>query len=210
MQNQLNALQASKLVGIVRTNDTESAIWVASQLIEAGVRAIEIPFTVPDAVRVMETLVEQYPTAIVGAGTVLEAAQAVKALGAGAQFLVSPVLIPALVQFGKENQIFVLPGCMTPTEMYDAFSLGAPAVKFFPAQPVGGAEFIKAVKAPLPAIPIVPTGGIQREHVAAYLKAGALAVGVGGPLMPATLIQARDSNALKAHAQGFLAEAGLV
>jgi 2-dehydro-3-deoxyphosphogluconate aldolase/(4S)-4-hydroxy-2-oxoglutarate aldolase len=193
-----------KLIGIVRTDSTDSAIWTASHLIEAGIHVIEIPFTVPDATQVMETLAERFPDAVIGAGTVLDASEAVKALASGAQFLVSPVLIPAMIKFGLEHNVCVLPGCMTPTEMFDATNLGAQAVKFFPAQACGGAEFIKAIKAPLPHIPIIPTGGITREHVAEYLHAGALAVGVGSPLIPSSLIQARNADGLKAHAHGFL------
>jgi 2-dehydro-3-deoxyphosphogluconate aldolase/(4S)-4-hydroxy-2-oxoglutarate aldolase len=200
----LDRFAKDRLIGIVRTDSSESAIWTATQLIETGIHIIEIPFTVPNAIEVMETLVERFPHAVIGAGTVLDASEAVKALGAGAQFLVSPVLIPAMVQFGQEHNVCVMPGCMTPTEMFDAYNLGAQAIKFFPAQPAGGPEFIKAVKAPLPQIPIVPTGGISKEHVAAYIHAGALAVGVGSPLIPKHLIQTKNVDGLKAHAQGFL------
>jgi 2-dehydro-3-deoxyphosphogluconate aldolase/(4S)-4-hydroxy-2-oxoglutarate aldolase len=207
VSNLLKRFAQERLIGIVRTDSDESALWTASQLLEAGVRLIEIPFTVPNAVSVIDRLSEEHPDAVIGAGTVLEAAEAVKALGAGAQFLVSPVLIPSMVQFGQEHQVLVLPGCMTPTEMFDASNLGAQAVKFFPAQSSGGADFVKAVKAPFPSLQIVPTGGISKEHVADYLKAGALAVGVGGPLIPKPLIRNRDTSGLQAHAREFLKEA---
>lgn len=203
----LTRLASARLIGIVRTKSSEDAVWAASQLIEAGLQAIEIPFTVPDAANVIETLTRQYPDALIGAGTVLEANQAIKALAAGARFLVSPVLIPSMLHFGKEHQVFVLPGCMTPTEMFDAMNLDAQAVKFFPAQATGGPEFIKAIKGPFPELQIVPTGGIGKEHATAYLQAGALAVGVGGPLLPNAMIQNRDVEGLKAHAKTFLAEA---
>ncbi|HEY9746414.1 MAG TPA: bifunctional 4-hydroxy-2-oxoglutarate aldolase/2-dehydro-3-deoxy-phosphogluconate aldolase, partial [Oculatellaceae cyanobacterium] len=143
-----------RLIGIVRTNNAESAIWASEQLIEAGIRLIEIPFTVPNTPTVIESLAERFPDAIIGAGTVLERSDAVKAMAAGAQFLVSPVLIPAMVQFGIENNVFVLPGCMTPTEIWDAYQLGAPVIKFFPAQAAGGPEFLKAVLAPFPQVSI--------------------------------------------------------
>lgn len=193
-----------KLIGIVRTDDAESAIWTASQLIEVGIRLIEIPYTVPNASQVIETLCDEFPDAVIGAGTVLEAKTAVQALASGAQFLVSPVMIAPLIQLGQEQNICVLPGCMTPTEMWEAYNLGATAIKFFPAHAAGGPEFIKAVKAPLPEIPLVPTGGISKEHIPHYLKAGALAVGVGAPLIPKNLIQNRDAEGLNAHAKAFL------
>jgi 2-dehydro-3-deoxyphosphogluconate aldolase/(4S)-4-hydroxy-2-oxoglutarate aldolase len=193
-----------RLIGIVRTNNAESAIWASEQLIEAGIRLIEIPFTVPNTPTVIESLAERFPDAIIGAGTVLERSDAVKAMAAGAQFLVSPVLIPAMVQFGIENNVFVLPGCMTPTEIWDAYQLGAPVIKFFPAQAAGGPEFLKAVLAPFPQVSIVPTGGILQEHVSAYLQAGALAVGVGNPLLPKEFLLRRDASELRAHASQFL------
>jgi 2-dehydro-3-deoxyphosphogluconate aldolase / (4S)-4-hydroxy-2-oxoglutarate aldolase len=200
----LARFQNEKLIGIVRTDSAESAIWTSSTLIEAGFSIIEIPLTVPDGTAVIETLSERFPNAIIGAGTVLEAKDALNALGAGAQFLVSPVLVEPLVQFGQEQGILTLPGCMTPTEMYKAWTLGAPAVKFFPAEAAGGAGFVSSVKAPLPQIPIVPTGGIQISHVPGYLKAGALAVGIGAPLIPKNLIAERNEIELKALAQAYL------
>ncbi len=200
----IHTLRQERLIGIVRTDSAESCLWASTQLIEAGVKILEIPFTVPDTPTVIETLCTQFPDAIIGAGTVLEARDAAQALGSGAQFLVSPVLLEPLIQLGIDQNILVLPGCATPSEIYKAYSLGATAIKFFPAQAMGGAEFLKAVKAPLPQIPIVPTGGIELEHIPAYLKAGALAIGIGAPMLPNTLIKNRDAKALKNRARQTL------
>lgn len=205
----LKCLESEKLIGIVRTSTAESCLWASRILIEAGITILEIPFTVPDAAQVIETLCDEYPNAILGAGTVLEARDAVKALAAGAQFLVSPVIVEPLIQFGEEQDILVLPGSATPTEIYKAWTLGAPAIKFFPAESFGGAGFISSIKAPLPHIPIVPTGGIHLEQVPGYLKAGALAVGVGAPLIPKPLVESRNETEIKALAQAFLAARGL-
>jgi 2-dehydro-3-deoxyphosphogluconate aldolase/(4S)-4-hydroxy-2-oxoglutarate aldolase len=204
-QSMIQRFQQEKLIAIVRTDSAESAIWAATQVLESGFRLVEIPFTVPECAYVIETLCDRFPNAVIGAGTVLEASQAMQALGAGAQFLVAPVLLEPLIQLGVEQNILVLPGCMTPSEIYRAHTLGAAAIKFFPAQPTGGAEFLKAIKGPFPDIPIVPTGGIQQGDVAGYLKAGALAVGVGGPLLPSELIQSRDAMALQQRAKDYLA-----
>ncbi|HEY9685718.1 MAG TPA: bifunctional 4-hydroxy-2-oxoglutarate aldolase/2-dehydro-3-deoxy-phosphogluconate aldolase [Coleofasciculaceae cyanobacterium] len=204
----LNIFSKEKLIGIVRTESADSALWAASQLLEAGFRLIEIPFTVPETPQVIEALCERFPEAVIGAGTVLEAKQAVQALGAGAQFLVAPVLNEPLIQFGLEQDIFVLPGCATPTEIYRAHTLGAPAAKFFPAGAMGGPAFLKAIRDPLPTIPIVPTGGVTLEQVPEYLSAGALAVGVGGPLLPKDVIAHRDADTLQQRAKAYLLSKG--
>jgi len=200
----LSQLEAVRLIGIVRTDSEDSAFWASRILIESGIHWIEIPFTVPNAPNVMERLSEQYPQAIIGAGTVLEAKEAVQALGAGAQYLVSPILNEPLIQFGAEQGILVLPGATTPTEIHKAWTLGAQAIKFFPAQAVGGAEFVSAVRGPLPHIPLVATGGIELEHVPGYLKAGTLAVGVGGPLIPRQAVANRDEDRIRILAMSYL------
>ena len=205
----IQQLSAVKLIGIVRTDTEESALWASRVLIEAGVNWIEIPFTVPNAARVMDQLSDCYPQAVIGAGTVLDAKEAITALGAGAQFLVSPILNEGMVQFGKEHDILVMPGCMTPTEMYNAWTLGAPVVKFFPAQAMNGAEFVSAVQGPLPQIPIVATGGIHLEHVPGYIKSGVLAVGVGGPLIPKQQVALRDESFIRALALRYLEAVGV-
>jgi 2-dehydro-3-deoxyphosphogluconate aldolase/(4S)-4-hydroxy-2-oxoglutarate aldolase len=205
----IQRLGEAKLIGIVRTDTEESAFWASRVLIEAGLRWIEIPFTVPNALHVMEQLSDRYPHAVIGAGTVLEGKEAIRALGAGAQFLVSPVLNAEMIQFGKEHDVMVMPGCMTPTEIYTAWTLGAPAIKFFPAQSVGGAAFISAVRGPLPHIPLVATGGIGLAHVAGYIEAGALAVGVGGPLMPPQDVAARNETHIRGLAARYLEALGL-
>ncbi len=204
VQAVLDCFARERLIGIVRTDSAESCEWATGCLIEAGFGLIEIPFTVPEAPAVIERLCVRFPGAIIGAGTILEARDALNALGAGARFLVAPVLNEAMIQFGLEQAIPVLPGCMTPSEIHRGWTLGAPAIKFFPAQSAGGADFIRSLKGPLPQIPMVPTGGIGKEHVADYLKAGALAVGVGAPLIPRQLLQQRDEKALKALASDFL------
>lgn len=201
----LQRFQAEKLIAIVRTDKPDSAIWVSNLLIDCGFRLIEIPFTVPEAADVIETLSLEHEDAVIGAGTVMDLDTCYQALSAGAEFVVSPALIEPAIQFGLDEDMLVLPGCMTPTEIWKAHTLGASAVKFFPAQSSGGADFISSVKGPLPHIPIVPTGGIQLEHVPDYLKAGALAVGVGGPMLPKALIARQDEAGLRQLAESYLA-----
>ena len=209
MTTLLQRLGQDKLIGIVRTDTEESALWASRVLIEAGIQWIEVTFTVPNAPQVMEKLSDEFPQAVIGAGTVLDGKQAVQALAAGAQFLVSPVTQEPMIQLGKANDILVMPGCLTPTEIFNAWTLGAPAIKFFPAQPVGGPEYLSAVRGPFPQIPLVATGGIGLPHVAGYLKAGALAVGVGSPLMPRQDIKARKESNIRTLAMAYREALGL-
>jgi 2-dehydro-3-deoxyphosphogluconate aldolase/(4S)-4-hydroxy-2-oxoglutarate aldolase len=205
LEKSLKALAQERLIAIVRTRTAEDAFWAASLALECGFRLVEIPWTVPDAASVIARLQEAHPQAIIGAGTVLTLDQARDSLAAGASFLVSPVLDETLIRFGAERDVLTLPGTMTPTEIQRAIGWGAAAVKFFPAESAGGADFVQAVRGPFPDINIVATGGIRLEHVAGYLNAGCLAVGVGGPMLPGTLIQQRDEAALRQKIGAYLA-----
>lgn len=203
-QAALSRLGAEKLIAIVRSDSAESALWASRILLENGFGALEIPFTVPEAADVIESLTEEFPEALIGAGTVLDLDTAYQALSAGAEFIVSPALVEAILPMGETEDILILPGCMTPTEVHRATQLGALAVKFFPAQCAGGAEFLSALRGPFPQLQVVTTGGILQEHVPGYLKAGALAVGVGGPLLPKALMAKRDEAALRELAVAYL------
>lgn len=200
----LQQLAQEQLIGIVRTDSEESALWAARQVLTAGFRFLEVPYTVPNCAQVIETLCHEFPDAIIGAGTVLDATQAIHALAAGARFLVAPVIIEPLIQLGQEHDVLVLPGCLTPTEIYKAHTLGASAIKLFPAEPSGGAALVQAIKGPFPHISLVATGGINLEHVEGYLRAGVLAVGVGGPLLPKAMVANRDADAIQTRAKEYL------
>ena len=172
----------------------------------AGVRGIEITFTVPDAAAsIRDAIAALPPDVVVGAGTVLTEAQASDALQAGAQFLVSPVCDQWLVKIGHEHGALVAIGGLTPTEIVAAAQAGADYVKVFPGESLGGPAYIKHLRGPLPDIPLMVTGGVTRENAAAYLAAGAQSVGLGGDLMPKTMIRDRDFDGLVAHARGVVA-----
>jgi 2-dehydro-3-deoxyphosphogluconate aldolase/(4S)-4-hydroxy-2-oxoglutarate aldolase len=158
-------------------------------LVDAGLDVIELPLTMPGALRAIETLAARRPGALVGAGTVLDEASARAAILAGARFLVSPGLDRGVVATAHRYGAAALPGVQTPTEMADALAMGADLLKVFPAGQLGPG-FVKAVAAPLPQAPLVPTGGVSAGNAGEWLDAGAVALGVGGALTASTDVAA--------------------
>ncbi len=174
----LDELKEQKVIAVVRGFDTGTSVEIATQLRRAGVRLIEITMDSPHAVESIEKLHETFDDVIPGAGTVRseEAVQRVKQ--GGAQFVLSPVLDEEVVTAGRENQLTVIPGCLTPTEMMRAHKLGADAIKLFPASSMG-ADYLQGITGPLPDMTFVPTGGVDDRNAAQFMDAGASAVGVG-------------------------------
>ena len=173
----------SGLVAIVRTDDPDKATRVAEACADAGVSALEVTFTVPGAAAVIENLAKRFTSdkMLVGAGTVLDPETTRIALLAGAQFIVSPSLNPDTARTCNRYQIPYLPGAGTVKEIVEAMECGAEFIKVFPGETLGP-TFIKAVLAPLPQAPLMPTGGVSVDNVMDWIKAGAVAVGVGGSL----------------------------
>lgn len=171
------------LVAVVRAENSEQAIKIADACIAGGVAGIEITFTVPGAVDVIKALADRYKSGeiIIGAGTVLDPETARAAILAGAQYIVSPSFNAETIKLCNRYQIPVMPGCMTLREIVEAMESGADIIKVFPGEAFGP-SFVKAVKGPLPQTPIMPTGGVGLENVADWIKAGCVAVGVGGKL----------------------------
>jgi 2-dehydro-3-deoxyphosphogluconate aldolase/(4S)-4-hydroxy-2-oxoglutarate aldolase len=173
----------SGLVAIVRTNSSDQAARIAEACARGGAAAIEITFTVPGAAAVIEDLAKEYASGeiLIGAGTVLDPETARLAILAGAQYIVSPSVSPGTARLCNRYQIPYMPGAGTMREIVDAMESGADIVKLFPGETLGPA-FVKAVKGPLPQASLMPTGGVSVENVAEWIKAGAVAVGVGGSL----------------------------
>jgi 2-dehydro-3-deoxyphosphogluconate aldolase/(4S)-4-hydroxy-2-oxoglutarate aldolase len=142
---------------------------------------------------------------LVGAGTVTDAETARRAVDAGAEFIVSPCLVPEVIEAAQRADVAVLPGALTPGEVFAAFRHGADMVKVFPAQSVGGAAYIRALRGPFPDIPLVPTGGVTLANLAEMFKAGAAAVGVGTELISQDALARRDYAAIGARAKQFIA-----
>jgi 2-dehydro-3-deoxyphosphogluconate aldolase/(4S)-4-hydroxy-2-oxoglutarate aldolase len=179
----LKKMMDSGLVAVVRAESSEQAIKITDACIKGGVAAIEITFTVPGAVDVIKDLVKAYPSGeiIIGAGTVLDPETARAAILAGAQYIVSPAFNLATVKLCNRYQIPVMPGVMTIKEVVEAMEAGADIIKVFPGEAFGS-SFIKAIKGPIPQAPLMPTGGVSLENVGEWIKAGCVAVGVGGNL----------------------------
>jgi len=179
----LNKIMDCGLVAVVRAESSEQAFKIADACIAGGVAAIEITFTVPGAAEVIKDLSKKYTSGeiIIGAGTVLDPETARIAILAGAQYIVSPSFNAQTVKLCNRYQIPVMPGCMTLREVVEAMESGADIIKVFPGETFGSG-FIKAIKGPLPQAPLMPTGGVGLDNVGEWIKAGCVAVGVGGNL----------------------------
>ena len=179
----LRKIQDCGVVAVVRAKNGEQAKKVAAACIEAGIAGIEITYTVPGASQVIEELAKAYGGGeiIIGAGTVLDPETARIAILSGAQYIVSPSFNTETVRLCNRYQIASMPGAMTIKEVIDVMESGADVVKVFPGE-LYGPKIIKAIKGPIPQAPLMPTGGVSLDNVDEWIKAGAVAVGVGGSL----------------------------
>ncbi|MFC9353189.1 bifunctional 4-hydroxy-2-oxoglutarate aldolase/2-dehydro-3-deoxy-phosphogluconate aldolase [Arthrobacter sp. NPDC057013] len=176
----LETIVRSGALLIARLDSADEAYRVAEAAIDGGIRAVEVPLTVPGALGVIERLADKYSDQgiVVGAGTVLDAEAAYASVSAGARLLVSPQLNPNMIAAGNRYQTVTASGAYTPTEVLNTLEAGADIVKLFPAE-LGGPAYVKTVLAPLPQAPIMPSGGVTPENVGAWFAAGVTAVGVG-------------------------------
>jgi len=175
------AIADARCVGIIRAGSAAEATSAGQALIAGGLTIIEVAYTTPGAPSAISALRAQCPGAIVGAGTVLDAAAAFTAVSSGAQFLVSPAVLEEVLRAGHRHGLAVMPGAATPTEINRAMELGADMVKLFPAGSLG-LDFMRSVATAMPHVPLVPTGGVTAENAPDWIAAGAVAVGVGGGL----------------------------
>ncbi|HEY0949471.1 bifunctional 4-hydroxy-2-oxoglutarate aldolase/2-dehydro-3-deoxy-phosphogluconate aldolase [Nocardioides sp.] len=205
----LTELRQAAVIAVLRSRTASDAIEVARLLVEAGVTALEITFTIPSADTVISRLVDELDgRVLVGAGTVLNTALADAALAAGAQFLVSPGMPDdAQALSDRCGSVPFIPGVLTPTELMGAVARGAEAVKVFPASLVGPG-YLSALHGPFPDTALIPTGGIDAVQAPAWIAAGALAVGIGGSLSPRTLTSDADRVALLDRARALVTSTG--
>jgi 2-dehydro-3-deoxyphosphogluconate aldolase/(4S)-4-hydroxy-2-oxoglutarate aldolase len=178
------------LLAVIRGPSPDLTVQMVEALIRGGVLGIEITYSTPNAEDVVRMLATKYGEEIVlGMGTLTQPEQADGAKNAGAHFLVSPICEPALIKAMTDTGLLSMAGALTPTEVYQAYRLGADVVKVFPGSLVGP-EYIKALKGPFPYIPMMPTGGVDIDNIAEWFRAGALAVGAGSQLCPPELARA--------------------
>jgi len=182
-QEVLARIKQIGLVPVLRAASEEQAMELAAAIAEGGITVLEVTMTVPGAVRVIARLAKERPEILVGAGTVLDAETAHACMEEGAQFVVSPGFNAKTVELCVKQSIAVLPGALTPTEILTAWEAGADVVKVFPVSAMGGAKYLKSLKAPLPQIELIPTGGVSLTTAREYLEAGAYALGVGADLV---------------------------
>ena len=185
---QMQRIESCGVVAIIRANSSSELIEVAAAIKEGGVDLIEVTMTTPNALGVVSDVAARYgDEVLVGIGSVLDPETARAAMLAGAEFVVSPVTKPDVIEICNRYSKVVMPGAFTPTEILRAWEAGADYVKVFPSSGVGPG-YIKDVKAPLPHIPLIPTGGINVSNAGEFIKAGAAALGVGGALVNSKVI----------------------
>src|SRR5262245_29524748 len=208
MSSKAEVLQTIRDIGIipvVRAQSADEAMKAIDAIREGGISILEITMTVPGAVGVIEQVSKRYGNeALVGAGTVLDAETARACIHAGARLVVSPPLNLETIEECRRQGIAVMPGALTPTEVVQAWSAGADFVKVFPAGAVGGASYLKSLKAPLPQIELVPTGGVSLKTAADFIKAGASALGVGADLVDLKAIRDGQANIITERAKQFV------
>jgi 2-dehydro-3-deoxyphosphogluconate aldolase/(4S)-4-hydroxy-2-oxoglutarate aldolase len=202
----LSRIHQIGIVPVLRASSTKEALAIAKAIEAGGVPILEVTMTVPGAIRVIEQLVEHGgDRLLVGAGTVLDAETARACILAGAQFVVSPALDLRTIELCRKYGVPILPGALTPTEIVTAWQAGADAVKVFPCSAVGGAKYLKAVKAPLPQIDLIPTGGVSLATAEEFLESGAFALGVGGDLVDNKAIANGHPEIITENARKYLA-----
>jgi 2-dehydro-3-deoxyphosphogluconate aldolase / (4S)-4-hydroxy-2-oxoglutarate aldolase len=192
------------IVPIVRTPDEKSALAAVEAVRAGGIDCVEITMTVANAIKAIEVIADKHGDGILlGAGTVLDPETARSCMLAGAQFFVTPSLNHKTIEMARRYSRPIFPGGLTPTEILSAWEAGADGVKVFPCSAVGGAKYIKAIKAPLPQIDLIPTGGVNLETIADFLSAGSTAVGVGSELIDAKSVASGDYSGVTATAKKF-------
>ena len=205
-QESVQLIRETGVIAIMRAKSSEQLLRAADAIRAGGVRVIEVTMTTPGALSVIEQAVSRYDQDVLfGAGTVLDAESARAAILAGAQFIVSPSFKAALVEICRRYSILAVPGAYTPTEILTAWECGAAMVKVFPAS-FGGPALIKALKAPLPQVELLPVGGVNLDTTADFIRAGAAAVGVGSALINQALLDANDFATLTERAHRFMEE----
>jgi 2-dehydro-3-deoxyphosphogluconate aldolase/(4S)-4-hydroxy-2-oxoglutarate aldolase len=199
----LNRIREVGVLPVLRASSADSAMALADAIAAGGIAAMEVTMTVPGAIGVMRRLATERPELLIGAGTVLDPETARICILEGAQFVVSPALNLETVALCRRYSIAVLSGALTPTEVINAWQAGTDVIKVFPANSMGGPKYLKSLKAPLPQVELIPTGGVSLLNAKEFLDAGAFALGVGADLADELAIQQGRAHAVTAVAQQY-------
>ena len=201
----IKRIRDTGVIPVVRATNADEAMRAIDAIREGGISVLEITMTVPGAIKLIEEVAKRYGNeALVGAGTVLDPETATACIESGAQFVVSPALNPETIACCRRLDIAVLPGALTPTEVVQAWNAGADFVKVFPAGAVGGPGYLKSLKAPLPQIELVPTGGVSLKTAGDFIRAGAAALGVGADLVDINAIREGQAALITERAKQFI------
>lgn len=193
------------IIPAIRVSSPQDAMFAAETVCRSGIPIVEVTMTIPGAIEVITELAQNNPNVIAGAGTVFDLETARRCLDSGAQFLTSTGLDLDIVAFAVRHDIVVLPGALTPTEVMAAWKARPDFVKIFPCSQVGGPSYIRALKGPFPHIPFIAAGGVNQQTVADFILAGAVAVGIGGELIPHEAIHLRQEHWIGELARRFAA-----
>ncbi len=197
-------IQEIGIIPAVRSSTSEDALFAAEAVSSAGIPIVEVTMTVPGAIEVMSELARQSPETIVGAGTVFDVEAARRCLDAGAAFLTTPGLDLEIVDFALKRGVVMIPGALTPSEVMQAWKAGSDFVKVFPCAQVGGPSYIRALKGPFPQVPLIASGGVNQQTVADFIRAGAVAVGIGRDLIQPRAIRDRERNWIRELAHRYV------
>ena len=192
------------IVPAIRVGSSADALFAAETVYESGIPTAEITMTTPGAIEVISRIARDLPEMIVGAGTVLDVDTARRCVDAGALFLTSTGLVLDVVEFALANDVAVFPGALSPTEVIAAWRAGADFVKVFPCSANGGYRYIRALKVPLPQIPMIASGGVNQQTAFDFIRAGAAALGIGAELMPQEALRARNRKQIRELSRRYL------
>lgn len=197
MQTSFSMIQKARVIACVRARSAELALDMARAALDGGLNVLEVTMTTPDATKVINTLVQEYPTALLGAGTVLSTMEAESAKAAGAKFLMSPVALKELIEAHQYGPTLFIPGAITPNEVLNAYNWGAMLVKLYPVALMGGIQLVQSLRKSLHTIPLIASQGITAETFDQYIAAGAAAVVLSDAIFVKTLVDGKEFKKIK-------------
>jgi 2-dehydro-3-deoxyphosphogluconate aldolase/(4S)-4-hydroxy-2-oxoglutarate aldolase len=196
----LTLLRSQRAIAVIRASQIETGVEMAKAVAAGGMRLIEVTWNGAEPAKLVHHLQTELPDCMIGAGTLLTPDDLQTAIAAGAAFLFTPHTQLSLIKAAVQQNLPIVPGALSPTEIVTAWQAGATCVKVFPIQTIGGAEYIRHLQGPLGQIPLIPTGGVTIDNAKTFIEAGAIAVGLAGQLFPRQAIERQDWNQISQQA----------